>query len=80
MARPKGSKNIKKVIKVVVEKEPVQKPVEIYIPKPDMGDIKPPPKEEVICHCGHKKATHYGGKNDWCNATGCNCQGIKYGI
>ncbi len=70
--------------KGVVHKEPFKeekaKPVghsvavvESYQPKPDMGDIKPPPESKTICKCGHEKEFHYGGQYGHCNRPSCQC-------
>lgn len=48
-----------------------------YVPKPDMGDIKPPPKQKSTCACYHEHSKHYGGPKDWCNVGGCLCQEFK---
>jgi hypothetical protein len=82
MGRPKGSKNKEKEGEVkFTTKSDVTPPVPIqqkpWTPSPDMGNIKPPADAEKICaneHCRHKKGMHYGGKDEWCNTSGCNCQ------
>lgn len=50
--------------------------LEPYQPKPDMGDIKEPPKR-TVCDCKHEHSKHYGGPKDWCNVGGCLCQEFK---
>lgn len=64
-----------------VKKEVEAKAVEVaakWSPAPDMGEIKPPlPSVKDCAGCAHKKGIHYGGKSEWCNTSGCNCQGFK---
>ena len=81
MSRPKGSKNKPKeteqapakVVAEVVTTNPAK-----WIPTPNMGDVKEPPREEKKCDgCDHIGVLHYGGPASWCNRTGCNCQGFK---
>jgi hypothetical protein len=75
--RPKGSKNKAKeeVKPVVVAPKPIGHSV--YIPTPDMGDIKPPPEGKKVCGCTHEKETHYGGARGHCNSSGCECLEFK---
>lgn len=55
---------------VPVEQKPWQ-------PKPDMGHIQPPPPSAKVCdQCKHQGAVHYGSEKNWCNLSGCRCQGF----
>lgn len=46
---------------------------EMWTPKPDMGNIVPPPDSDDICECTHKKIMHYGSQHNWCNEQNCRC-------
>lgn len=46
---------------------------EMWTPKPDMGEVKPPADENLQCECGHKKKMHYGSQHNWCNEANCRC-------
>lgn len=45
----------------------------MWVPKPDMGEVKPLPDAESICECEHKRIVHYGSQHNWCNAQNCRC-------
>jgi hypothetical protein len=78
MSRPKGSTNKNKVKEVVkVEDKQVEdvKQSPVYVPKPDMGNIRP--LSDNRCNCSHEKETHYGGEKGHCNKTGCACLEFK---
>ena len=68
---PKGKKKVK------ADYIPPVKPVKVekkFTPKPDMGDIKEPPKAIKSCvHCNHLGDKHYGGPMGWCNTPNCEC-------
>lgn len=52
-----------------------QKP---WTPAPDMGAIKAPtPGDKKCSTCNDMGKMHYGGKSNWCNVQGCNCQAFK---
>lgn len=90
MTRPKGSKNKTKdpVLLESVKNGPGDslvpaqpdnvEEIKKWTPAPDMGDIKEPPKAALPCkNCSDVGDLHYGGHNNWCNKSGCNCQGFK---
>lgn len=84
MARPKGSKNKKRVEKKIKDTPPMGVETKEGCP-PERQEWKPEPKVDVlppkdsnkVCGCGHKKEVHYGGSKGHCNTSGCLCQEFK---
>lgn len=79
MPTPKSKSKLK-----FEKKSDVMPPVPVNVspkewkPEPDMGSIKPPtPSAQPCGGCTHKKETHYGRLQDWCNVGGCECLEFK---